>query len=188
MQRELVGADPSNYSGLANILDTRANILCSLGRHDEALRTVSEAEDINRRNSTDPERLVCERSAVYLATRCKCLVGCRQPSESRIALSAALESYRTVAKQTPSVIGPGFSESIDAILGALLELNSTSTALDSMVEAVDLCRMLYKDSPGRFGHTLSKALLCYAEGLHSSGRDREAEEVCREAQGISMSP
>ncbi|KAF8160440.1 hypothetical protein K438DRAFT_1859750, partial [Mycena galopus ATCC 62051] len=76
MQRELVEADPGNYGGLANILDTRANVLCSLGRHDEALRTVSEAEDINRRNSTDPERLVRERSAVYLATRCKCLVGC----------------------------------------------------------------------------------------------------------------
>ncbi|KAJ7846563.1 hypothetical protein B0H14DRAFT_3454257 [Mycena olivaceomarginata] len=57
MQRELVGADPSNYGGLANILDTRANVLCSLGRHDEALRTVSEAEDINRRNSTDSEQL-----------------------------------------------------------------------------------------------------------------------------------
>ncbi|KAJ6527402.1 hypothetical protein B0H19DRAFT_1275216 [Mycena capillaripes] len=159
MQRELVEADPSHYGGLANILDTRANVLCSLGRHDEALRTVSEAEDINGRNSTDPERLVRERSAVYLGTRCKCLVGCRQPAESLNAISAALESFRTVAKQTPSVISPVFSESIDAILGALLELNSTSTALDSMVEVVDLCRILYKDSPGRFGRTLRKALL-----------------------------
>ncbi|KAJ7683886.1 hypothetical protein B0H17DRAFT_1073503, partial [Mycena rosella] len=185
IQREVIGARPiSFHSVLADILDTRANVLCSLGRHEEGLQAISEAENLNRTKSSEPTQLVRERSAVYLSTRSKCLIGVGQPSKALGAIGEALELYREVAEQTPAVIGAVFSQSVDAISGCFIELNSTA-ALDSMAQMVDLCRLLGKDSPGRFERTLQQALSRYAEGLHALGRNGEAQEVLHEAVELS---
>ncbi|KAJ6596201.1 hypothetical protein DFH09DRAFT_1407201 [Mycena vulgaris] len=167
IQRELVEANAIDSSSvLANILDTQANILCSLGRCEDGLRAISEAEIINRTKSTEP------RSALVHPRRMS--LGTGQEPEALTAISNALQLYQEVAEQTPSVIGPVFSESVDAIIGCLHKLNPTD-ALDAMGQLVDLCRLLEKQTPGRFTRTSEKAAACNADGLRALGRDAEAE-------------
>ncbi|KAJ7135228.1 hypothetical protein C8R43DRAFT_894346 [Mycena crocata] len=182
IQRELTEADPVNFTVNANFLDTRANLLSSLGRHEEALQTIDEAEELNRTKSTEPAGLVRERSAVYWATRAKCLLGLGRQFDALSAITEALAIYRQVAEQSPTIVSPVFSDSVDAILGCLEQLKST----ELMVKLVELCRLLSKHAPGRFNAPLKKVLLAHADSIGGLDRDGEAAQVLREAEEVQI--
>ncbi|KAJ7641243.1 hypothetical protein FB45DRAFT_354053 [Roridomyces roridus] len=152
MQQQLNDTSTVNYN--PNILDTRANVLCTLGRYEDALHTISEAQNANncKEPTSEPAIYIRERSAVYLATRAKCLSGLGRHNEAFAASTDSVLVYRQIAGQAPYVISEVFSESVDSILGCLKE---DEEEMNLMKEVVVLCRVLNKHCPGRFGGTFT---------------------------------
>ncbi|MEV0330198.1 tetratricopeptide repeat protein [Micromonospora echinospora] len=175
--RRLVVANPAVYlPDLAGSLNNLGVFLDDLGRRDEALAVAEEAVSIRR-------RLVVANPAAHLPDLALSLnnigILLSQLGRRDEALAAAEEAtgiYRRLAEANPAAYLPDFARSLGAHASVCVNVkDNLSQAFESVIQAVNLYRLLAAQLPQMFVSNLFSAYRTLADVLEALGREDEAD-------------
>jgi tetratricopeptide (TPR) repeat protein len=143
-------ASSDNSSLLANILNTRSNLLSDIGRHEEAIAAAEESVRIFRELKKHHAGIDKEGLARSLNTLSMRLSETNRHKKALAAAEEAATIWRGLSEENPDAFLPGFAASISRLSSCFSEQQQHETALSASKESLTLYRGLVEQNPEAF--------------------------------------
>ncbi len=176
--------DETLLPGLASLLYDAAHQLASLGRHDEALRPITEAVEIREELAATSPVVFRPQLAISLDLLAECLSATGEREKALGVALRSLEIEEDLAKEVPAGRPREVAISLHNVSALLRDLGRASEAIGAAEREVALRRSLVGQGDDRRDVQLSEALDDLGSLLGAVGRPLEALDLSTEAVEI----